>query len=183
MWGRKGPESFADLTVLPGITNVQTVSPMQVANAIVGWRNVGSGATVHLYRRAVRIFVHPRATSDNFFSNILGQSTRFVTAITDFSAASGNTGVADRMFTSRQQLISLMQDAAGGNAADEAYLQDAMMYLGTFTRTLNQPSYYPDTTRPIVLAGNSTVPTYGNNGQGLDKSSAIFIIPRSRRLV
>ncbi len=149
IWSRKGGESFADLTVLPGIANLTSLKPQQVSDAIVGWRNI---ATTQANAFPATTF----GSIDSYFSYLLGVSDRSMTA------ASAN-GISDHKFTSRQQLISFLQDLATttGDTGDQAYLQDAMMYLTHFSRTLNQPSYYPDPNRPMVASG-------GNNAAGND---------------
>ncbi len=51
-----------------------------------------------------------------------------------------------------------------------------MMYLGTFSRTLNQPSYWPDPSRPKVLSlgypanGTGTYPAPGNDAFNQDNT-------------
>ena len=144
IWSRKGPESFADLTVLPGIA--QASIPQNVVNALIGWRNA---ATAQASPFPTTLFTS--SGIDSYFSYILGSPARFLTV--------GNlNGTSDNMFTSRQQLISFLQDVANGNTSDQAYLQDAMMYLGTFTRSLNQPSYWPDPKRPTVRLAPPSIP-------------------------
>jgi hypothetical protein len=138
IWSRKGGEAFADLTVLPGIANLTSLKPQQVSDALVGWRNI---ATTQANAFPATTF----GSIDSYFSYLLGVSDRFITA-------SSANGVSDQKFTSRQQLISFLQNIAitTGNKGDQAYLQDAMMYLTHFSRTLNEPSYYPDPNRPKV---------------------------------
>jgi hypothetical protein len=165
LFTKKGPAAFADLTVLPGIANTTSLTSQQVVNALVGWRNtatVQSTGTLPFYTLS-------SVGVGNYLQYLLGISTQFMTAGTNTAATA-----SDRTFTSRQQLISFFQDIANGNTGDEAYLQDAMMYLGTFSRTLNQPSYWPDPTRPKIQAlGGSTVTTYlgGNDATGDDNTN------------
>ena len=148
---KKGPAAFADLTQLPGIANTTSLTPQQVVNALVGWRNtatVQSTGTLPLYTLG---------SVGNYLQYLLGISTRFMTVGTSTA-----TAASDRTFTSRQQLISFLQDIANGSTSDQPYLQDAMMYLGTFSRSLNQPSYWPDPNRPMVKAAPSTMTAYSN---------------------
>jgi len=151
IWSRKGGEAFADLTVLPGIANLTSLKPQQISDAIVGWRNV---ATTQANAFPATTF----GSVDSYFNYLLGVSDRFITA-------SSANGVADQKFTSRQQLISFLKNIAitTGNQGDEPYLQDAMMYLTHFSRTLNEPSYYPDPSRPKVTTG-------GNNANAQDNA-------------
>ena len=165
LFTKKGPAAFADLTVLPGIANTTSLTSQQVVNALVGWRNtatVQSTGTLPFYTLS-------SVGVGNYLQYLLGISTQFMTAGTNTAATA-----SDRTFTSRQQLISFFQDIANGNTGDEAYLQDAMMYLGTFSRTLNQPSYWPDPTRPkIQPLGGSSATSYsgGNDATGDDNTN------------
>lgn len=150
IWSHKGPVAFADLTVLPGIANVSSITPQQVSDDLVGWRNAATAQP----SRSLPSYTFNNSGITNYFSYILGLSSRFMSA---GSLTGGAT--SDSIFTSRQQLISFLQDLST-NTTDQAYLQDAMMYLGTFSRSLNQPSYWPDPNRPMELgrppSGNLT---------------------------
>ena len=162
IWSRKGPEAFADLTVLPGIKNL-SMGAQKMVDQLVGWRNY---ATVHPSGSFPNYTFGPSGSGNssinNYFNYLLSLSTSFMTT--------GNTALyqnqSDHLFTTRQQLISFMHDVANGNSGDEILLQDAMMYLGTFTRTLNQPSYWPDPTRPVETGGawSGTIWTANANG-------------------
>ena len=72
----------------------------------------------------------------------------------------------DQMFLSRQQLIGYFADAG----LDPKYLQ----YLGTFSRSLNQPSYVPESTRPPVLATTAG----GNDANGNTGITPNFLTAR-----
>ena len=167
---KKGPAAFADLTQLPGIANV-SIGAQKVVDQLVGWRNYAStqpSGTFPAYSLTSSI--------NNYFTYLLQLNTRFM------SIGNPTTfgGASDHLFSSRQQLISFLQDIANGNTTDQAYLQDAMMYLGTFSRTLNQPSYWPDPNRPkVVSAGFSEGVTYrgGNDSFGNDISATSSTTP------
>jgi len=150
---RKGPAAFADLTQLPGIASLSSISPtrpQQVVDSLVGWRQSG---TLQAHANGLTtpstfpIYSFNSAASDGYFNYLLGLSTSFMSVANPSLDATGND--SDRIFTSRQQLISFFQNTVAQNTTEQAYLQDAMMYLGTFSRTLNQPSYWPDPSRPV----------------------------------
>jgi hypothetical protein len=156
--GKKGTSAFADLTQLPGIANV-SVGAQKVVDQLVGWRNYASAqptGTFPAYSLTSSI--------NNYFTYLLQLNTRFM--------STGNPslfgGAGDHLFSSRQQLISFFQNIANGNTSDQAYLQDAMMYLGTFSRTLNQPSYWPDPNRPKVVSSGFVSLGPGGYGGGND---------------
>jgi hypothetical protein len=162
LYNQKGPASFADLTVLPGIASTTSITPQNVVNALVGWRNAATAQSTGTF--PAYTVSTSGTTYTSYLQYILGINSRFMTV-------GSNNSQSDRAFTSRQQLIAFLQGVANGNASDEALLQDAMMYLGTFSRTLNQPSYWPDPTRPRVvgpIASNSSSYTGGNFAHGLD---------------
>jgi hypothetical protein len=171
---QKGSSAFADLTQLPGIaalTVSNTNRPQQAVDSIILWRNAAetataSGATYPTYTFAV-------ADVTNYFNYLGGIPNNFMsTGNTTYASkrpAVSSEILTDRMFTSRQELISYLENTVGKTTAEQAYLQDALSQLGTFSRTLNQPSYWPDSTRPKVLAAASTgAGTYGNSAFGLD---------------
>ncbi len=172
---RKGPSAFADLTQLPGIGSLPSspTTPAQVVQSLVGWRN---SASVQAQTPANIVSPFPtynftQTTLTNYLNYLLGVSNNFM--------STGNTllnaGLSDRVFTTRQQMISFFVNTIAQNSTEQAYLQDAMMYLGTFSRSLNQPSYWPDpgTTRPTVVnygypGTDTTQVPYGNDAYKLD---------------
>jgi hypothetical protein len=71
------------------------------------------------------------------------------------------------MFAGRQQLIDFfMQNLGGGKA-----LQDSLQYFGTFSRVLNQPSFYPDPNRPKVFSGGWGSPVTSGNANLVGNSA------------
>jgi hypothetical protein len=174
---RKSLLAYADLTV-PVPTQSNLLTPAQV-NALVGWRNYASGqpggafpsytpATTPAASNAPAPGLSP-------FDVLMLTSTKGFLSATN-SALYHNQ--SDRMFASRQQLIDfLLQSVASPTSTtDVPHLQNALQYLGTFSRALNQPSLVPlqsvqstypgyDPTAPKMLAPASG----GNNaGTGLD---------------
>jgi len=85
------------------------------------------------------------------------------------SMGSTNQGAAvtDRQFVGRQQLISFLLNA---DPANQLAALTALQSLGSFSRSLVQPSYRPDPNRPRIVS--ATAPDYaangGNNAAGLD---------------
>src|SRR5262249_25376106 len=56
---------------------------------------------------------------------------------------------SDRMFLSRQQLMSLLLRGLASTPSDRANLQVALEYFGTFSREYNRPSWKPATVSAI----------------------------------
>jgi hypothetical protein len=163
---KKGPSAFADLTQLPGIANVSSFKPQTVVDQLVGWRNFASAQPTGTFPSYSPL---NSLSINNYFTYLLQLNTRFMS----IGNPAAPVAASDHLFSSRQQLISFFQDIAivNGNTNDQAYLQDAMMYLGTFSRTLNQPSYWPDPNRPkVVSLGYQTSGAYsgGNDSFGND---------------
>lgn len=57
---------------------------------------------------------------------------------------------SDRRFTSRQQLIEFLKNADTSSSAVAGAL-NSLQSLGTFSRSLDQPSYAPDTNHPKIV--------------------------------
>jgi len=174
---RKGPSAFADLTQLPGIADLATAEgsalrPQKIIDTLVGWRNA---ATTQAAYSTYPNYAFTSTTAGNYLNYVLGQSNNFLSTGNTSVYADPNTGqnLTDQAFSSRQQMISFFQSIIPKNSTEQAYLQDAMMYLGTFSRTLNQPSYWPDPTRPRVLAASNTTgaSTYGNSAYQADDTA------------
>ena len=64
-----------------------------------------------------------------------------------------NGSVTERLFTSRQQLITFLTQNVAQNAGDIERMQGALPYLTTFSRELNAPTWYPQTN--MATAGYS----------------------------
>ena len=156
--GYKGSLAFADLTQI-GLTQPQI-------DALVGWRNYASA-------QASGSFPNITCSGTSYYNYVLGNTFGFLTV--------GNqslvNGQSDRMFSSRQQLINLVEATAtmGGNTAATI---NALQYLGTFSRDLEQPSFVPNPARPLVQSGvagssaSSNIGTFGtgNDAFGLDRT-------------
>jgi hypothetical protein len=156
----KGMLAFADLTQLPGISALSASRQQAVVNALVGWRNFASGQASGSLASGYT-FAAPSPSPWPYSLAMLGNPHGFLqTGNTADPQTTG--GQTDRMFASRQELLSLLLNAVAlqGNAgqSDRANLQAALQYLGTFSRGLNQPSYVPavhqSTSAPRVLGPN-----------------------------
>jgi Tfp pilus assembly protein PilX len=155
--GYKGSLAFADLTQVG-------LNPSQI-NAIVGWRNYASA-------QSSGSFPNYNISGSSYYNYILTNTNGFLTVGNQSLSANGQS---DRMFSSRQQLIDLVQ--ATSTLGNPATTGSALQYLGTFSRDLEQPSFVPNPARPVVQSGtagintssNSTTFGTGNDAYGLDR--------------
>lgn len=120
---RKGNESYADLTQV-GLTAAQV-------DALVNWRN---------------------------FASLNGASTNYVSYVTrnpfGFQKTANTnlvSGMSDRRFISRQQLIEFFNKKLGGGLP----LQNTLQYLGTFSPDKNAPSWEPAVNASALGATNN----------------------------
>jgi Tfp pilus assembly protein PilX len=139
----KSATAFADLTQI-GLSTTQI-------NALVGWRNYATGNATGSYPS----YTFPDSGT-NFSKAILSNTNGFLkTANTDLNGTK-----SDRMFTSRQTLIEFLKNADPSNVPVGL---NALRYLGTFSRALEQPSFAPDPNRPKVVNGNGGNTAYGGD--------------------
>lgn len=133
----KGSLATADLSVIFGTNSLATGA----ISALVGWRNFVTGGASGTFPS----YTFDASAQTNYFEMMRTNTTGFLrTANTTMSG-----GKTDRMFVSRQQLIQfLTQGVAGNDDTEKAALQNALRYLGTFSRDLEQPSFRPDPDRP-----------------------------------
>jgi hypothetical protein len=100
--------------------------------------------------------------SGNFLSYATANPGKFLTAF-----GPPAVGHADQAIISRQQLINYFTTQLGGGA-----VLQSLQYLGTFSRYLNQPSYWPNPQRPRIsqgpAAGDGTGYLGGNDATGKD---------------
>jgi len=94
--------------------------------ALVSWRNPNNSASATQYTN----YVYSQCTN------------AFLTP------ASG-----ERFFTSRQQLIDFLTQNVAQSPADVERMQGALPYLTTFSRELNEPSWYPQTNMSAGVSG------------------------------
>jgi hypothetical protein len=182
----KSGTSFADLTSFLDPTTGTPGNPYLTqaqVDQILGWRNYATTQPSGSFPS----FTYNAGSVTNYFQNVVAPSTGFMTAAnTALSGSSSNQ--SDQKFTSRQQLIDFLTGTVGAS-------RDLVQYLGTFSRTLDQPSVWPDSSRPAVVGAapsltvntsGTTTPagvagvatgyfpnssaTGGNNASGLDNS-------------
>lgn len=158
----KGALAFADLTQI-GLVNSGT--PNQV-DTILGWRN---NATIQPAAGSVSSgysFQSSPTTGTNYYNYIVSNTTGFLAANPiPYPSPATSTSRTDQMFSSRQALIKMMR-AIG-------FSQDALQYMGTFSRDLEQPSFVPNPGRPKVqdATGSNTSPFgIGNDAYGTDRT-------------
>lgn len=145
--------AYADLTQT-GLTSIQ-------ADKLVAWRNWAST------QAPGTSFFSPNftaASGTNYYNSVLANPTGFLRT----SGTALNNGQSDRMFAGRQQLISFLRNALGLSADKQAF-----QYLGTFSRSLNQPSYAPDPARPKTAA----ITGGGNDAGGSSPAADLKINP------
>lgn len=151
--GNKGGETMADLTVL-GLT------PAQI-NQIVGWRNFATSTPAGQWP-------NPTFATDSakrYFDGVNPHPSSFLETATA-TATAGGKPQTDQLFTSRQQLLRF-RSLVG-------FPQDALQYLGTFSRDLEQPAFVPHPGRARVQsAANANIATYGtgNDAYGADRDA------------
>jgi len=152
---------FADLTQI-GMTIPQIT-------ALVGWRNYASSTNTGNFPNYTIL----PASGSNYSVAVLGNTNGFLQVATN-TIPSGSQTLTDRQFTSRQQLITFLINADPNGVSNAL---TALQSLGTFSRSLEQPSYQPASNRPIVYYTGQTNSTNanidygvngGNNAAGLD---------------
>ena len=162
----KGTVAFADLEQLPYFSSSSSSAYANIVNNIVGWRNYASaqpGSTLTSNysfddTAAARYYNYifpldrnqneipkpsPALVGPNFLTANPSPSPSPVTAASR----------TDQAFTSREALLKFRR-ATGMS-------QNVLQYLGTFSRDLDQPSYFPSANLPPVQSGPTTNGTYG----------------------
>jgi hypothetical protein len=133
----KGSLALADLTAI-GFT------ASQVDN-LVGWRNYAtvqpSSGSFGSYN-----FSSDANASTNFYSYVSSNTNGYL--VVNPQQYNNRT---DQAFSSRQALLKYQRSAG--------FSQDALQYLGTSSRDLEQPLFYPDPNRPK----NTTCPLTGSS--------------------
>jgi len=153
----------ADLTQI-GLTTAES-------DALVGWRNYSSaqpGGNFPLY-------TFNTVSGTNYYNAIAGNMRGFLSIGSPlFNSQS------DRMLGGRQQLIQFLTQGVATSNTERASVQNALQYLGTFSRDINQPSFVPNLNRPRVVSKAAAVASPpsgtfvfpasagGNDSYGLD---------------
>jgi hypothetical protein len=160
LWSRKGSVAFADLTQLPGFSDLSSARAQQIIDQMAGWRNYTS--------------IQPSGILPDYnigSSGIMNYLNYAIASANDLIV--GGTSMyqnrSDQRFVSRQQLIRFLTQGVVTNASESAQMQNALQYLGTFSRTLNQPYCWPDPNkRTVVLGWNGSSYAGGNSSYGSD---------------
>jgi len=162
----KASLAYADLTLAhdpqdPGLTQSQV-------DQLVAWRNGASSMPQNTYNNSGSLY--PNATGAtgstsalNYYTYATNNPGFLTTSSTNLNNYNGNPsstqGVTDRFFSNRQELISFMQNGLGLSGAQ----LNVLNYLATFTRGLDEPSYSPDPTRPLISGTSADIKNGGNN--------------------
>ena len=172
--GPKGGLAFADLTAIPNLSN-------NAIAALVGWRNYASAEPGGSFPG----FSFDVAAQTRYFDSVRANRTGFLEV-----GANKMIGLqTDRLFVSRQQLIRFLTEGVATSDPERAQVQNALPYLSTFSRELNQPSFRPDPLRPkntthkwatdvassIGYGGNDA---YDANGKLQDQINPAFLTVR-----
>jgi hypothetical protein len=168
MWGSglKGSQAFADLTVpIPVGSSTSPMFTQTQIDQLVGWRNNATAQPTGTYNNYTF-----NSTSAVNYHDWAANTTNGYLATSGNSWSDPTTGKTDtdQVFASRQALINFINDAGMS--------QDALQYLATFTRTLDQPVYNPPVGRPMVQnstnsTGNLTPFGSGNDAYSFDRQS------------
>ena len=175
-YGRKGLTAYADLTQLP--TSSSSYMTQAEVDQLIGLRNFASaqpngnyGAFSFDAAAALRYFsfvtkVIPLSSAVDPTTGTPGISNGFLNVSN--TTVSGRT---DQAFLTRQQLIQQLNSIASSQS--DTNLQNVLQYLGTFSRDLEQPSFAPNASRPIIQANGTTNGTYGTGNDGYGNDAAI----------
>ncbi len=162
----KGSLATADLSVIPGMST-------NAIAAIVGWRDFVSGGTSGSFPN----YTFSPTAQTNYFDFARTNTAGFLRTANSVLTS----GQSDRMFVSRQQLIQFLIQGVASNDSEKAALQNALRYLGTFSRDLEQPSFRPDPNRPkntlTPYVGDVGAIGNGNDAHSADGSAQAGINP------
>ncbi|HSI21145.1 MAG TPA: hypothetical protein VLA04_05630 [Verrucomicrobiae bacterium] len=152
--------AYADLKQL-GLTQSQV-------DQIVGWRNPYTSQLGTNSSQFGSVAFNPASASSwlNNFANYnycqtdttspnFGKKKGFLSVNTSALPAATGAPRSDQMLVSRQQLIRLVQS--------QGLSSDILQYMGTFSRSLEQPSYTPHPARPRIVNVSTPPPTAGGS--------------------
>ena len=136
-WGYadKASLAFADLTVLD-LTQDQV-------DQIVGWRNYATAQPAGSFGS----FTFNSQAALRYHDFVLGNTNGFLTVPAATWSGGGLSGT-DQTFTSRQALLQMQKTLD--------FPQDALQFMGTFSRDLEQPTVSPSKDLPLVRSGPTT---------------------------
>jgi len=147
---KKSSAACADLTQI-GLTTAQI-------NALTGWRNYVTGNAAGNYPS----YTFPDGGA-SYSASVVGVTNGFLLSSSTNSTGTNAFGFpcTDHKFVNRQELISFISAADPTNVPSAL---NALSYLTTYSRDLNQPSYIPNPVRPVILAQSAG----GNDKAGND---------------
>ena len=168
----KSSLALVDLTNLVDSGGNQLITAA-AENALVGWRNYASlqwnFSTSGTNTDSITSGQFPTGfsfssnnASDFFYNFGRGSSYAYLKSN---NLAVGSNNLTDQQFITRQQLIAMqyaLQQTVG-------FSPSALQYLTTFSRSLDQPSYAPNSSRPktVSYSGDPALTgTYGTNTAG-----------------
>lgn len=141
--GEKGSLALADLRAI-GLPS---------ADALVGWRNHASMGVTNQTLAAGYNFAGDAVMGTNYTRHIRQSTNGFLTV----SGSTAPGGATDQRWNTRQALIRFFKT--------QNLPLEALQYLGTFSRDLEQPSFRPDPARPKNTM--NAVSTGGNSAHNL----------------
>ncbi len=150
--GEKGSLALADLTQVPDVSTPSKAMVQQDVDQLLGWRN---NATAQPSGSLASGYVFSLTAASNYYYYVAPPSAAFPTFLST-NPAPAPASQTDQVFTSRQALIRY-QRATYQPSEQLGFSQDALQYLGTFTRALNQPCFRPTVTPNASLAPAPTV--------------------------
>jgi hypothetical protein len=160
--------AYADLTAL-GLTQEQV-------DRLVAWRNYASAQAPQPYSTLNQDpFANATTVTGSAYYNFVTNNPSGFLSISSTnlnnSVSAGKLtlmtgpnaqGDSDRLFGSRQELIAFVKNALGVSGTG----LDVLNYLATFTRGIDQPSYSPDPTRPLITL------SYANGGNNVNNGTS-----------
>lgn len=152
----KSSLAFADLTQLTGSDGAPLIKSSEI-ETLVGWRNYASAGASGSIQDGYSF-----SSGSSYYQYALANTKGFLTVSGSYN------GQSDRMFIGRQQLIDFFANGVAKSRSDRARLQNALQYLGTFSRDINQPCFTPDPLRPKALSRTSADHYAGNDAAGHD---------------
>jgi hypothetical protein len=130
--------AYADLTI-PEIG----LTPDQIDSFILDWRNQAT-------------LSQPDPAAEYFKKSLA--------SLSGFSPVHFN-GISDRAFVSRQQLINFFEEKLG---ARDTALMDALQYFTTYSRSNNQPTFYP------MQGQDTSLPNYHSDAPAVSSEFRII---------
>lgn len=141
-YGIKGVSAFADLTLIPGLTQ-------PIVDNLVAWRNYAAAQLNGSFP-----FSFNSTSATNYVTYVTGKTDGFLTVGPNYDVLSNNR--TNQQFVNRQSLIQF-RSLAG-------IPEDSLQYLSTYSRELNAPSWTPTlNATDMGAANNGPVDPSGRN--------------------